>query len=288
MKTHILPVSAVGFLVLSGCGGAAATVDLAPSSDTEAVSVRKEDCVFGQSFAAFLTRASEDGFGVKSVSVPYESLTATQREQLASVSQLADEAALQASFLGKDVSVTTISEFGGPRVFELIQATPHQGLEVAKFVLAGTSAVVAELTGGDAIKSCMVTKLGGLDLRGRECAFGDSVGTWTAAGSVNLGDRRAITASTPLSAMRKAQLLGAARSTDLAAVLGASFDEIYYRTVTVPGLDEKFTYLWHYPGDTEVGAIFRQGSADIVARVGDQDIEECLVAAPKTSSSTPN
>jgi hypothetical protein len=48
-----------------------------------------------------------------------------------------------------------------------------------------------------------------------------------------------------------------------------------YRVVIID-TGEAFTWLRFYQGDTEVGHLFAEGTMDLVARVSDQDIVDCL------------
>ncbi len=272
-----LQLTFVGLTILvAGCGSAVETKN-APEVDDEAATVRTQDCVFGSSMSHFFEAAEENGFGVDTAVLKYDALTAAQKMQLRTIYDLADNAAVESFLVGKQLIVDTIAELGGPRKFELFRAAQgRMRIQSGTFVLAGTSAVVAKFGNYDEIKSCLVTKLGGLDLRGKACAFGDNVDEWHGSTSIDLGRSSTIKPKSALGALRKAQLLAATEATDLNYVLDQPFEIYEYRTIKVQGLDQKFTYVWY--SDNESGAIFRQGSADVVARVGDKDIGQCLVA----------
>ncbi len=280
---NLLVVSGV---VLSGCS---AGVDATSSSPTEvsdeASSVSTNECVFGKSLKAFRDQATELGFAISSKSYAYSELSEEDREQLQAVYNLADDAAVK-TFVDNmedgELYVEEIQELGGPRLFRLIHEGKGQIVpESGTFVLAHTAAVVGRYKNFDNISGCMVTKLPGLDLRGRECAFGAS--TEPFASNIKSGNEHTITAKTQLSTLRKAQILAATERYDLNELVNYEFDNVLYQTLEVAGMKEKFTRVWHYPGDNEHGAIFRQGTVDVVARAGDGDIYDCLLAMPRTA-----
>ena len=53
-------------------------------------------------------------------------------------------------------------------------------------------------------------------------------------------------------------------------------DGVYETRITDPSTGSDYTWLRWYAGDTEVGYLFVEGSLDLVAKVGDGDIYDCL------------
>ena len=279
MKT-LSKLLAVTGVLLAGCS---ANVD--PSSPTvdvsdEAVSVNANECVFGRSLKTFRAHKEDIGFGITSRAYQFEDLTAEDRWQLKAVYNLADDNAAVKAFVNgmedSELFIEEMSELGGPRTFRLIHEGHGQIMpESGTFVLGGTAAVVARYKNYDDVTGCMVTKLPGLDLRGRSCIFGDS--TEDFASNIKVSKKYTITEKTNLSTLRTAQLLAASERYDLKELVSNKFDEVHYQTLENKLTGDRFTRVWHYPGDNENGAIFRQGSVDVVARAGDGDIYECLL-----------
>ena len=54
-------------------------------------------------------------------------------------------------------------------------------------------------------------------------------------------------------------------------------DGVYDNSVRLLTTGERYTWIQWYSGDTEVGYIFAQGTLDLVAMVGDGDINDCTV-----------
>jgi len=54
-------------------------------------------------------------------------------------------------------------------------------------------------------------------------------------------------------------------------------DGVYEYSVVLTTTGERFTWIKWYVGDTEVGYIFREGTFDLVAIVGDGDVHDCTV-----------
>jgi hypothetical protein len=97
---------------------------------------------------------------------------------------------------------------------------------------------------------------------------------------VTLGRSYKIDASKALSWLRAAQVAATTRDVDRYGDFNGATPEDRYRTVTVAGVKEKYTYVWHSIGELTLGAIFRQGTADVVARADLGLVGHCIVAAP--------
>ena len=54
-------------------------------------------------------------------------------------------------------------------------------------------------------------------------------------------------------------------------------DGVYVYSIVRSATDERFTWVKWYAGDTEVGYIFREGTLEQVAIIGDGDIHDCLL-----------